>query len=766
MWKKKKKKKYKRFSIELPKGKQQSARFKEMYGVMLVAISLFFIVSVASHNPNDATLFSYSSGHNEISNLAGWIGAHIAAILLYLLGSAVYALLASLIVPAGVLLSGSYFSERGKDYRSVVLRRCALFLPILTLCSAVLCAFYSFDITNSYPGGLIGSVIAQTMFPVFGFFGSTIFLWSSFWVSLAFLINRSLTKDLAYIVEKVGGWLWVVMRAVHRMVGKFLATRREKGEQEQQDLLFFDQEADNAFEEAHDAVKEAVDTTFWDNVTTAARVKVPRAKKVGPGYNDTRHPKLQLIDALSMLIDIKSGKHKRFKLPSLSLFGERQDVHKDPTMMQESVEQGKKLEEKLQHFGVKGSVSRIKPGPLITMFEYQPEIDSKISKITSLEDDLAMALSAMSIRTIAPIPGKNAVGFEIANRTRQDVVFADIIRSRVFSQYKGRLPLVLGVDVVGNPMVENLASMPHLLIGGTTGSGKSVGLNAMITSLLCRCRPEDMRLILIDPKRLEFAPYADIPHLLFPIVTNPVKATSVLKWVVQEMEERYERMAQSGARNLHEYQRTGKKMPYIVVVIDELADLMIVAGKDVEMHIVRIAQMARAAGIHMIVATQRPSVDVVTGLIKVNFPSRVSYRVSSKVDSRTILDQQGAEKLLGRGDMLFKSSSSPHLTRVHGSYISNQAIEKLSSFLREQQSAQYLDLQEILKVESEKEELAEELYPEVIEFLKTVDEVSISMLQREYRIGFNRSARIIQKLESDGYIAPAQGSKPRKVIRY
>ncbi|MBY0353428.1 DNA translocase FtsK [Candidatus Babeliales bacterium] len=487
----------------------------------------------------------------------------------------------------------------------------------------------------------------------------------------------------------------------------------------------------------------------------------------------------RVFDQAALYKQAQLLQQKRFALPELELFDTQADTQLEQRMHDDALARGKKLEEKLQHFGVKGRVTNIKPGPVITLFEYQPEIDSKISKITALEDDLAMALSALSIRTIAPIPGKNAVGFEIANPTRENVYFSDVVRSADFENFQGELPLILGVDVVKTPVIVDLAKMPHLLVGGTTGSGKSVGLNAMLASLLCKCTPDQLRLILVDPKRLEFTPYADIPHLLFPIVTNPARATGVLKWVVQEMEERYERMAGIGVRNVLEYQRAVthgmrdqeghllKPMPFIVVMIDELADLMIVAGKDVETHIVRIAQMARASGIHMIVATQRPSVDVVTGLIKVNFPSRVAFRVSSKVDSRTILDQGGAEKLLGRGDLLFMSSASTNLKRVHASYISDQEIQKLAAFLREQRKVHYLNLHEVLEVENSdgRGDAEDELFPEIIDFLKTTNEISISMLQRRYRIGFNRSARIIEQLEMSGLIAPAQGSKPRKVIR-
>jgi S-DNA-T family DNA segregation ATPase FtsK/SpoIIIE len=337
------------------------------------------------------------------------------------------------------------------------------------------------------------------------------------------------------------------------------------------------------------------------------------------------------------------------------------------------------------------------------------------------------------------------------------------------------LPIALGVDITGNPITCDLVKMPHLLVAGSTGSGKSVGLNAILVSLLCKLRPDQLKIILVDPKRLEFAPYADIPHLLFPIVTSPRKAIPVLKWVVQEMEERYDLMAQAGVRNIIDYHKFYAKskdeslaqMPFIVLIIDELADLMMVAGKDVETSIARTAQMARAAGIHMIVATQRPSVDVLTGMIKVNFPARIAFRVSSKIDSRTIIDSQGAEKLLGRGDMLFLNSGASSPQRIHGAYVSTKQITQLADYLRSQQQVEYLNIhEELQKINNNETNIFEdELYEEIKNFVKSTDEISISLLQRKYRIGFNRSARVIEQLEKDGLVAPPQGSKMRKVIR-
>ncbi|MGE0206916.1 MAG: DNA translocase FtsK, partial [Candidatus Babeliales bacterium] len=372
---------------------------------------------------------------------------------------------------------------------------------------------------------------------------------------------------------------------------------------------------------------------------------------------------------------------------------------------------------------------------------------------------------------IAPIPGTSVVGFEVANKVRSDVLFSTIVHSKEFVNFAGRLPLVLGVDTTGNTMIVDLTAMPHVLIAGSTGSGKSVAMNVILMSLLCRCKPDDLKLILIDPKRLEFAPYGDIPHLLFPIVTHPKDAAPVLQWVITTMEARYEVMAECGVRNIFDYNKVAQAdeglehMPFIVVMIDELSDLMMVAGKEIEEKIARIAQMARAAGIHLIVATQRPSVDVITGIIKANFPSRISFKIATKIDSRTILDTVGADKLLGKGDMLYLDSAS-RLVRAHGAYVSDQEIEQVADHVRGMQKVCYLDIGELKeKKEGQLPEADEQLYQEVLQYLNTVDEISISSLQRRFRIGFNRSARIIDMLEAQGMILPSMGGKTRKVIR-
>lgn len=446
----------------------------------------------------------------------------------------------------------------------------------------------------------------------------------------------------------------------------------------------------------------------------------------------------------------------------------RSQGHAQEQRMKQGVEKNAAiLQEKLACFDVSGSVTAMHIGPVVTLFEYQPTITTKVSKILSLEDDLALALRAESIRIIAPVPGKSVVGFEVAHAHRVPVLIGDIFASAAYKKHGGDLPLVLGCDTRGEHVVGDLARMPHLLVAGGTGSGKSVGLHSMLCGLLAARSAHQLRLVLVDPKRLEFARYHDIPHLLFPVVTDPRAVAPVLKWVVTEMEERYEKMARSGARAMNDYNERvphEERMQWIVVVIDELADLMMVAGKAVEELIARIAQMARAAGIHMIVATQRPSVDVVTGMIKVNFPSRIAFRVTARVDSRTILDTGGADKLLGKGDMLFLDGGTGILKRVHGSYITDTEINGIIDQIKQHGSPQYIELS-TAAFDGTTTEADDPLYDRVESYVCTVKETSVSSIQRVFKVGYNRAARIMDLLEKYGVVSGADTGKMRRVLK-
>lgn len=446
-----------------------------------------------------------------------------------------------------------------------------------------------------------------------------------------------------------------------------------------------------------------------------------------------------------------------WKLPSIAslMIGRQQQ-------QQQTINQAELIEQKLFRFGIKGTVTAMHVGPVITTYQYQPDPDTKLSKISALSDDLALALQALSVRIIAPIPGTNVVGIEVPNKVRNEVLLGSILTAKT-EAHSMQLPIALGVDTCGNPLLFDLARAPHMLIAGSTGSGKSVCLNTLLVSLIAARNPQELRLVLIDPKRLELCSYTNIPHLLQPIINEPTHAVQVLQWIVSIMEERYELLAQAGVRDIIQYRQTGQEMPYIVVVIDELADLMMTASASIETSIARIAQMARAAGIHLIVATQRPSVDVITGVIKVNFPTRIAFRVTSKVDSRTILDAIGAEQLLGRGDMLLMTATSATIQRAHGAYVSDTEIQTMANHWREQGVPQYTPLtQQATEVDAGGDS---DLMPQVDSILQELDEISISLLQRRLKIGFNRSARIIELLERQGKVAPFDGGKGRKVLR-
>jgi DNA segregation ATPase FtsK/SpoIIIE-like protein len=785
-------------------------------------VIIFVMVSFLSYSPTDSSLLYISSDDATVSNCGGSFGAHLAALLFYFFGGASFLLIIPLIV-LGLIVFGK------KSLRTDWERLCAA-LYIMCVGSALLTT-YSMDFAVSpYPGGLVGLRFAQLLLHYFDSIGRMLFLYGSACASVIILCRWSFMFAVQYsmyimqhiyllikkyrVVNKVAHAIGVCAYALFIrfpiVVIQFIISLLNGTAFHETGLMHpEDEDSDNyadVFEhsewnavEAHSVAYDNNDVIRVDYLVLSARrysstsseralkkqvtfvilslpSKKPLIKKHMYEMPKASIPAQKVEKVKPSPVLTKQAPH--YALPHTDIFIAEKHVE-DRNVEKELQERAQVLQDKLKRFGVNGEVVAIKRGPVVTVFEYQPDIDTKLSKIIVLEDDLAMALQAMSIRIIAPIPGRSVVGFEVSNTTRHDVLFSQITRSPAYTQFSGSLPLVLGKDTIGDAVVVDLARMPHLLIAGSTGSGKSVALNAVLISLLCKLSPDELKLILIDPKRLEFAAFTDIAHLLFPIVTSPVYAAPVLRWVVQEMEDRYEKMAECGARNISDYnQRVEaaqnlnksdealKPFPYIVVVIDELADLMLTAGRDIEDLITRITQMARAAGIHMIVATQRPSVDVITGLIKANFPSRISFRVASRIDSRTILDTMGADRLLGRGDMLFLDAATSQLRRVHGAYVSDKEIEQVADHIRAQRKVEYLDMQQVTVLQGQDAGTIDDvLYKDVREFLGEIDEVSISLLQRKFRIGYNRSARIIEILESQGLIMPQDGSKTRKVIR-
>jgi S-DNA-T family DNA segregation ATPase FtsK/SpoIIIE len=514
--------------------------------------------------------------------------------------------------------------------------------------------------------------------------------------------------------------------------------------------------------------------------TETEKVKAPSAPSVEPGYE---MPPFDLLDR-----------------------GEDPTVVVDDELQQQLNDNATQLITTLNHYGVRGQIREILPGPTVTTYEMEPEAGTKVSKIASLADDLAMSLGCQ-VRIIAPIPGKKRVGFEIPNRDRKTVNLRDLIEDRRFQEMKAPLPVVLGRDIVGKPFYADLASMPHVLVAGATGAGKSVGLNVMLVSLLCRRSPEDLRLLMVDPKVVELQCFDRIPHMLLPVVTDTKQAANALKWAVDEMERRYQLLANAGTKNIttynawvkrvHKHEVFGfdapkpkvvtsedgsvvefdvekeppklpEKLPYIVLVIDEFADLMMQQGKEVEASIARLAQKARAAGIHVILATQRPSVDVITGMIKANFPSRVAFKVTQRNDSRTILDEQGAEHLLGRGDMLVKLNGANETRRVQCPFVSEEEVERVTSFLRQQGEPTYNEA--ILQPRDEDGETQAEdaeqdaKYDEAVQVVAETRRCSTSWLQRKLGIGYNRAAKIVEMMEKRGLVGPAMGAKDREVL--
>jgi DNA segregation ATPase FtsK/SpoIIIE, S-DNA-T family len=753
----------------------------EFGGIALTAFISFLAIALYFHHDTDPSFLYYHTSGGVVQNMAGSWGAHMAALWYFLFGGiGSYSILCMLTIMLCVMIRNYY-----RPYPVQFDRVAAGFVLMVAVPAAA--ALHQSDLHAVVAGGLLGRAVLSWLTWCFDPLGGQLCIYLMLWSGATIFfrvpfvqIMRALYNSQRFLkplyqasrvagtiaimpVRKVGGYFYGVLSGLPVV-------------QSARTVLDFDYEKEHS-NPSHDSFwQEFIAQRSSTNYTPASNEMSSTAT---PHLSESSKPYAQNVHAQSFNeVHDKANHHMHasqqpsYVLPSLDIFIGVAQEQDDPVLLKELEERARIMQEKLERFGVYGTVTSIKRGPVVTLFEYQPQIDSKISKIIALEDDLALALQALSIRIIAPIPGKSVVGFEIANTKRKMVLFSHLITAKLYQQSKEGLPLLLGEDTAGGEVVVDLVKMPHLLLAGSTGSGKSVALNTMLMSLLCKQTPDQLRLILIDPKRLEFAPYTDIPHLLFPIITDAKKAVQILRWVSQHMEYRYETMAQTGVRNITEYHQQCTRnpelepMPFIVVVIDELSDLMLLVQKEIEDSITRIVQMARACGIHLIVATQRPSVDVITGLIKVNFPSRISFRVTSKIDSRTILDCTGAEKLLGRGDMLFLDSTTSSLRRVHGAYVSDEEIAQVVAHVKQERAVVYQELpDEYSGDRADMFEGDEQLLREVVDFLHEVDEISISLLQRRFRIGYNRSARIIDMLEAQGLILPALGGKMRKVVK-
>ena len=739
-------------------------RSREIAGVVNLAVALFLLLCLFSYHPSDPSFTHFVTETDKMHNLIGTFGSYSADSLFRLFG------VSALWFPVffGVV-AFKYFLDT--DFR-LGTSGVNAFLGLLTATSGLASTslkdlpIYGVKLRS---GGLLGHLLERFMSAFLSHIGMYIVLTVLLIIALMILVDLSIVSFIKQLKTRLHA-LW--LRSSFLFV-KGMETLRER----------------------------------------KIIPSIPGKKATGPVIDESPVKKevVRSLKASQTHFDFDRNSGGRFNLPPLTLLD--QLPRKDTRIKRDSlIAIARILEAKLEDYGVEGKVVEVKPGPVITLYELEPAPGVKINRITNLSDDLALALRAPSIRIIAPIPGKAAVGIEIPNNSREPVQLLDVLDHEAFLQSSLKLPIALGVDIVGSPVIADLIRMPHLLIAGTTGSGKSVCLNAMICSILFKAPPEDVKFLMIDPKRLELSAYERIPHLLHPVVVNPKKASLVLRWAVEEMERRYESISELGVKGIDSYNRlidkvrTGKgkaapsardkaaddqgdagegyraasanlppddianrqKLPYIVIVIDELADLMMVAQRNVEESLARLAQMARAAGIHLILATQRPSVDVITGVIKANFPTRISFQVSSKVDSRTIIDQHGAEKLLGAGDMLFIPPGTSTLARIHGAYVSDKEIDRIVAFIRKQASPAYDPSIAEYEQDAPGEEKADadfdEKYDQAVELVADLGQASISLVQRYMKIGYNRAARMIERMEAEGIVGPSDGVKPRKVL--
>jgi len=684
--------------------------FKFIYGIVLISLGCIIFLSLISFDPRDIRFLATPS-NQKMHNLIGVVGSYLSFYFFFLLGKASYFL------PLYLILLGlknlNLFSSLGiaEHYFLQVLS----FIFFLVFLSLFLGIFYKVDTLVFQKAGLIGFLLSQFLTDYLGFWGAFILSLVVVFITLWLLLGEFFLE----LFEKVKKIFLSVVNLVKRRK-TFKVVKKERG-----------------------GIKE---------------------KKVKTSLNFTLKKETSSVPSTSLKKsrEFILSENQSFSLPSQGLLKSSSFI--SLYKKEEIYKKAKELEKVLSQFGVPAKVVNVQKGPTVTLYELEPEAGVKIHKISALADDIALALKSEGARVIAPIPLKGTVGVEVPNEKKEIVYLKEVINSKQFMNHKSLLALALGKDIKGEPVVADLKEMPHLLIAGTTGSGKTVCINALICSILFKAKPDRVKFILIDPKKVELAHFQEIPHLLVPVISDVKRACRVLEWAVEEMEKRYEIFAQEGVRNIEVYNRKKPPFPYIVIIIDELADLMVAAKEKIETSIQRLAQLSRAVGIHLILATQRPSVDVITGVIKANFPARISFKVSSKVDSRTVLDRQGAERLLGKGDLLFLRPQDSQLIRIQGSFVDDEDIEKLVSFLKKQAKPVYKE--EIFhKKENWQDSIgSDELLEEAIRIVLTTKQASASLLQRRLRIGYTRAARLLDLMEKEGIVGPFCGSKAREIL--
>jgi S-DNA-T family DNA segregation ATPase FtsK/SpoIIIE len=789
-----------------------SRRASEFVGVALFAAALIWIVALASYEPSDPVWFFSTAAHAAPANFAGRVGAFLAELSFQLFGYASY------MIPAAMVIIGwNYFWCRSLDAAGTKATGAVLLVACISAFLSLILGTLQISGKAFRAGGYAGEFLAGQMSEYLNRTGSVIVMVTLIFLSIIISTQFSFGRFFAAMIRSLRG---SASRSIDA-VGEWREERRR--EQQRREVIAKHTKKAGlgdvsvakpaALAEASTArpgkkpdtrivgapaPDEGIAARASRVVATVFKRSAPEERPVAepamttaapPPGNPTSFappkpprvvaPPLPLSDPEPALKAPAERRKGEYAMPPVALLDAAKTERKIDE--RELMDAARLLEEKCREFAVEGSVVQIHPGPVVTTYEFKPDAGVKYSKITGLADDLCLAMKADSV-LIDRIAGKSTVGIQIPNHTREQISLRELLESDAYKRSTSKLTIALGKTIHGEPYMADLATMPHLLIAGSTGAGKSVSMNGMLTSILYRASPDDVRMILIDPKRLELGMYEEIPHLMTPVVVDPKQAANALRWAVREMEERYKTLAAEGVRNIDQYNRNvrhaieekhtpkdglePKPLPFIVVVIDELADLMMVASNEVEESIARLAQMARAVGIHLILATQRPSVDVITGLIKANLPARIAFRVASKIDSRTILDGNGAEQLLGKGDMLFLPPASSRFIRVHAPYISEQESARLASFLRKQGKPVY---DESITAEEKSatdgvEMDKDDLYDEAARIVVQSGQASISYLQRRLRVGFSRAARLVDMMEMEGLVSPAAGGKPREVL--
>ena len=757
-----------------------SHRVSEFLGVALFALALVWLIALATFDAADAVWYFNTGGQVPAANFVGQVGAFLSEVSYQVFGYA------SFLVPLLLVVLGwHYFWCRPID--AAYTKLTGLFLMFGCTAAFLSLAFGQLDVSGKTfrAGGFLGQWFAATLAQYLNRTGSIIVILTLLFLSVILSTQFSFGRFFGRVGSQARVWS---VRFLDK--GRHWWARRRRERQRQGVLRKHLQRTGSVVDREEVLKRTRAKAAPKPRERAGAKSRSHASANEGAAASPTEAAKIPQLPLPDLAVRAPAERRRgTFTLPPAALLDSPKAVQKfDERLL---MEHAKLLEEKCREFAVEGSVVQIHPGPVVTTFEFKPDAGVKYSKVTGLADDLCLAMQAESV-LIGRIPGKSTVGIQIPNQVRDEISLRGLLESDLYRRSGSKLTLALGKTIHGEALMSDLGKMPHLLIAGATGTGKSVAMNSMLTSILYRATPDDVGLILIDPKRLELGMYEDIPHLLTPVVVDPKKAANALRWAVHQMEERYKQLAAEGVRNIEQYNRnvaallrerpSNKKtaaeggdgsqdddaprpLPYVVLAIDELADLMMVAGRDVEESIARLAQMARAVGIHLILATQRPSVDVITGLIKANLPSRIAFRVSSKVDSRTILDSNGAEQLLGKGDMLYLPPSSSRAIRLHGPYISEQETARVASFLRKQGKPGYdetitADDKATNTVEFERDDM----YDQAARIVVSSGQASISYLQRRLRIGFSRAARLVDMMEADGLVSSGTTGKPREVL--